>query len=124
MNNLIEEVKALIPDGEGYNSEYAQTLLRVVEVLSTPLPDDVQWWIDKLGEPSFSDESYQELRGMLQKLSRDLGHCSTTLGQMIQDGIAAEHEKLALQKRIDELTCEHGRGFTEYCEPCGRINGG
>ena len=20
--------------------------------------------------------------------------------------------------------CEHGRGLTDYCEPCGRINGG
>ena len=28
------------------------------------------------------------------------------------------------QQRIEELTCDHGKGFTEYCEPCGRIHGG
>lgn len=22
------------------------------------------------------------------------------------------------------LECEHGKGMTDYCEPCGRINGG
>jgi malate synthase len=23
-----------------------------------------------------------------------------------------------------DTTCEHGKGKTDYCEPCGRINGG
>ena len=23
-----------------------------------------------------------------------------------------------------EEICEHGKGMTDYCEPCGRVNGG
>lgn len=23
-----------------------------------------------------------------------------------------------------EKLCEHGKGITDYCEPCGRVNGG
>ena len=25
---------------------------------------------------------------------------------------------------VAPVTCKHGKGLTDYCEPCGRVNGG
>ena len=46
MTNHIEKLKELIPDGDGYNSEYAHTLLDAVEYIKQ-LEDDKKRMVER-----------------------------------------------------------------------------
>jgi len=43
----------------------------------------------------------------------------------VSEGLKAIGSIPGVQEALkDEPKCEHGKGMTDYCEPCGRIHGG
>lgn len=94
MSNLIERLKALIPKGDGYNSDYSQTIQEAIAALSPAPPDDVQGALEWLSE--FRGEDAEYCKQLIERLAREV---------KIKEVFAASQNKLIgeLQAKIKEL---------------------
>ena len=105
-----------------------------------------------IDERKFADSYYQQFINMVRENDKH-DHASFALGitekarvderaKTVEACLAAmdnidwdseieEGESLRMVRQAVELeikgvggVCEHGKGLTDYCEPCGRIHGG
>jgi hypothetical protein len=99
------------------------------------LPYEIE--VDTLGNDLYSDD-YGEFYKMLCPLwEHPYGYMGKTRAAYAAQGMEpnivgfshespAEAAGLLLEWLIDEghMKCEHGKGLTDYCQPCGRVNNG
>ena len=72
LNDLADRLESFIPRGDGYNSDYANTLVEAVEVLrAKAAPAEVpyalrQWAMEDEPESTLFDEGYNAARGWVR----------------------------------------------------------
>lgn len=86
--------------------------IQVIDTREMVVPDSFLWAVfDKLEEIRFQVEVNENKHMALAKIASFQSLCKGMLST------ADTPEK------PQEAKCEHGKGLTDYCQPCGRIHG-
>lgn len=74
-------------------------------------------------------EMFNEARN--RERAKTVEKCLAAMDNIDWDSEIEEGESLRMVRQAVEIeikgvggVCEHGKGLTDYCEPCGRIHGG
>ena len=84
---------------------------------------------DKHDHASFALDITEKAR--VDERAKTVEACLAAMDNIDWDSEIEEGESLRMVRQAVELeikgvggVCEHGKGLTDYCEPCGRIHGG
>jgi DNA repair exonuclease SbcCD ATPase subunit len=75
--------------------------------------------LDRAETAEFQLSAYREALENVIAQARKMPYCHDDQAQKRLDFAIQQAERL-----IGDTKCEHGKGLTDYCEPCGRIHGG